>query len=300
MKIAVSGSRGLIGSALLPRLAAAGHQIQPLVRGTVTDGQIGWDWEHDRIEHEKLSQLDAVVHLAGETIAEGRWTESKKGRIRDSRVTGTRLISEALAQAARGPGGGPRTLVCASAIGYYGDRPGEICTETSAPGKGFLPDICVAWEAASRPAREAGIRVVHLRIGVVLSGRGGALAKMRTPFRLGLGGIVGSGRQFWSWIAIDDVVRVILEALDNDSLRGPVNTVAPGAVTNRQFTKTLGRLLGRPTILPMPAFAARLAFGEMADDLLLANNHITPGVLQETGFQFEYPGLESALAHLLH
>jgi hypothetical protein len=295
MQISVSGSRGLVGSALLPALQEAGHQVIPLVRGIPEDGEIGWDLEHGEIEDEKFEGLDAVVHLAGESIAEGRWTEAKKARIRESRVAGTQLVSEALAGLERKPS----VFVCASAIGYYGDRPDEVCDEASEPGQGFLPDVSAAWEAATKPAADAGIRVVNLRIGVVLSTQGGALAKMLLPFKLGLGGSIGSGKQYWSWISIDDLVRTIVFAIDKDSISGPVNVVVPSAVTNREFTKTLGRVLRRPTFFPMPAFAARLAFGEMANDLLLADNHIEPRLLQLKGFQFEHPDLESALRHLL-
>jgi len=295
MQIAISGSHGLVGSELVAELERQGRAVRRIVRGTAAADQIAWDPAAGTIDLERLEGLDAIVHLAGENIAEGRWTAAKKGSLRDSRVQGTRTISEGLAQLKRKP----RVLVCASAIGYYGDRPGETCDENSRPGEGFLPELCVAWEAASRPAAEAGMRVVRLRTGVVLSTKGGALAKMLLPFKLGLGGIVGSGRQYWSWITIDDLVRAILFAIDKETMIGPANCVTPHAVTNREFTKTLGRVLHRPTIIPMPAFAARLALGEMANDLLLGDNHIVPCVLQDAGFLYKFPQLEPALRHLL-
>jgi uncharacterized protein (TIGR01777 family) len=238
---------------------------------------------------------DAVVHLAGENIAAGRWTERQKARIRDSRVKGTRLLCDLLARYSPPP----KALVCASAVGYYGDRGDEILKEESAPGSDFLFDVCREWEAATQTAVERGIRVVNLRIGVVLSPLGGALAKMLTPFKLGAGGVIGSGRQYMSWIALDDVVRAFHFALTNQSLLGPVNAVAPNPVTNRDFTRTLGRVLSRPTVFPMPAFAARLAFGEMADALLLASTRVEPARLLAGSFIFRYPDLEGALRHLL-
>jgi uncharacterized protein (TIGR01777 family) len=235
------------------------------------------------------------VHLAGENIAKGRWNARKKARIRDSRVNGTRLLSEALTRLSKPPA----VMVCASAIGYYGDRGDEVLREESASGSGFLAEVCRQWEAAAEPARKRGIRVVHLRIGVVLSPEGGALAQMLFPFRMGLGGKLGSGRQYFSWIAIDDLVTVIAHALTNDTLQGPVNAVAPHPVTNLEFTRTLGRVLARPTLFPMPALAARLAFGEMADELLLSSARVEPTRLLATAYQFRHPQLEGALRHLL-
>jgi hypothetical protein len=235
------------------------------------------------------------VHLAGENIAARRWSAKQKARIRDSRVVGTRLLCHALATAAAPP----QFVICASAIGYYGDRVDEWLTEDSSPGTSFLCQVCRDWEAAADPARAAGIRVVHLRLGVILSANGGALAKMLLPFQLGVGGIVGNGRQFYSWIAIDDVVEAIQHAIGQPELRGPVNTVAPNPVTNDEFTKTLGRVLRRPTIFPMPAFAARLAFGEMADELLLASARVSPQLLIDSGYEFRFPLLESTFRHVL-
>jgi len=240
--------------------------------------------------------FDAVIHLAGESIASDRWTEAKKRAIRDSRVIGTRLVSEAIARMKKPP----QVLICASAIGYYGDRGDELLKEGSAAGSGFLPDVCKAWEAATVPAVQKGVRVVNLRFGIILSAQGGAFAKMLTPFKMGVGGNLGSGTQYMSWIALDDVVGVIAYALETNSLSGPVNTVCPQAVTNAEFTQTLGRVLRRPTIFPMPAFAARLVFGEMADALLLSSARVVPDVLTQSGYSFQWPDLEGAFRHLLN
>jgi uncharacterized protein (TIGR01777 family) len=247
------------------------------------------------IDSAKLEGLDAVVHLAGENIAEGSWTAEKKARIRDSRVKGTRLVSKALA----GLNQKPRVLVCASAIGFYGDRGAEILTEQSPAGSGFLADVCQEWEAATEPAAQAGIRVVNMRIGIVLTPRGGALQKMLLPFKFGVGGVMGDGRQYWSWVSIDDVIGAIYHAITNDALSGPVNAVAPRAATNAEFTKTLGRVLSRPTLFPMPAFLARLALGEMADALLLASTRVEPARLLNSGYSFRHADLEGALRFLL-
>jgi uncharacterized protein (TIGR01777 family) len=246
------------------------------------------------IDASALEGVDAVVHLAGENIAQ-RWTSSQKAKIRDSRIKGTQLLCETLARLSSPP----KVLVSASAIGYYGDRGEQILTEDSPLGRGFLAEVCRGWEAATEPARQRGLRVVPLRFGVVLSPAGGALAKMLPPFRLGLGGMVGSGRQYMSWIALDDVVGAIQHAIVTDTLQGPTNAVAPQAVTNQEFTKTLGKALGRPTVFPLPAFAARLMFGEMADELLLASTRVQPAKLLGSGYRFRYPELEDALRHVL-
>lgn len=259
---------------------------------------VGWDPAAGVIDSETLAstgRLDAVVHLAGESIAGGRWTAARKARIRDSRVDGTGLLAHSLAELADPP----RVLISVSAIGWYGDRGEEWLDESQPAGSSFLCGVCRDWETAAEPARTAGIRVVHPRIGVVLSSRGGALQKMLLPFKLGLGGRVGSGSQHWSWIAIDDVVAAIRHAITSDNVEGPVNTVAPTPATNAEFTTALGRVLGRPTILPMPAFAARLLLGEMADELLLSSTRVRPGTLTDTGFTFAYPDLEQALRHVL-
>ena len=295
MKVLMTGSRGLIGSALVPFLRGCGQQVTPLVRGPSVPDAPSWDPDGGTISAGALDGVDAVVHLAGENIAAGRWTPARKALIERSRVTGTRLLCDALA-AAPTP---PSVLVSASAIGFYGDRGEAVLDEAAAPGKGFLPKVCLAWEAATDPARKRGIRVVALRTGVVLSPAGGALAKMLTPFQLGVGGVLGSGRQYMSWVTLDDVLRIVDHSLTNDAVSGAVNAVAPNPVTNRVFTKILGRVLRRPTVFPIPAFAARLAFGEMADALLLASARVQPARLLATGFDFAYPELEHSLRHVL-
>jgi hypothetical protein len=296
MNILLTGASGLIGSAVHPALTTDGHRVIPLTRTQPKPGDMAvqWDPAKDSIDANALEGLDGVVHLAGEPIGE-RWTAEKKARIRDSRVQGTRLLSETLAHLSTPP----KILVCASAIGYYGDRAAEVLTEASAPGTSFLAEVCRAWEAATEPALHKGIRVVNLRFGVVLSATGGALAKMLPPFRLGLGGVLGSGKQYMSWILLDDAVGAIRHALLTESLNGPANAVAPQPVSNEEFTKTLGKVLGRPTLLPMPAFAARLMFGEMADELLLSSARVQPSKLLATGYAFRYPELEAGLRHLL-
>ena len=297
MKVLVSGSSGLIGSSLIPFLTGGGHDVIRLLRTRPDDGSsdIVWSPAENSIDGAALEGFTGIVHLAGDNIAEGRWTAAKKQRIRDSRVNGTRLLCETLAQREQRP----KVLVCASAIGFYGDRGDELLDENSAAGTSFLCDVCQEWEQATRPAVEAGIRVVNLRFGVILTPAGGALAKMLFPFKMGVGGIVGNGRQYWSWIAIDDVIGAILHSLATESLTGAVNCVAPTPVTNREFTKTLGRVLKRPTIFPMPRIAARLALGEMADELLLASANVSPTKLTETGYEFLFPQLETALRHVL-
>jgi uncharacterized protein (TIGR01777 family) len=296
MKILVTGASGLIGTALVSSLAASSHEVTRLVRGQPTSGETGarWDPVAGTIDASALEAIDAVVHLAGENIA-GRWTPAKKAKIRDSRVKGTQLLCETLTRLSSPPA----VLVSASAIGYYGDRGDALLTDDSPPGQGFLAEVCRAWEAATEPARQHGLRVVQLRFGVVLSATGGALAQILTPFRLGLGGVLGSGRQYMSWIALDDAVGAIQHALATDALQGPTAAVAPQAVTNQEFTKTLGKVLGRPTAIPLPAFAARLMFGEMADEALLASARIQPMKLLASGYQFRYPELEAALRHVL-
>jgi uncharacterized protein (TIGR01777 family) len=301
MKIIVTGSSGLIGSALVASLLARGDAVTRLVREKTgaarADGtrEVVWSPGRGELNAAELEGHDAVVHLAGDPIAEGRWTDEKKRRIRESRVQGTTLLAETLAHLAAPP----RVLLTASAVGYYGDRGEELLTEASAPGTDFLSEVCREWEASAEAAKAAGIRVVRLRFGVVLSGEGGALAKMLTPFKLGAGGKIGSGQQYMSWIALDDAVGAILHALAHEDLEGAVNVVAPRAVTNAEFTKTLGGVLGRPTIFAVPAFAARLAFGEMADAALLASQRAEPAQLKATNYNFKYPELEGALRHAL-
>jgi uncharacterized protein (TIGR01777 family) len=295
MRIVVTGASGLVGSALVPFLGTAGHSVVRAVRGKAGAGEVAWDPSAGRMDASALEGTDAVVHLAGENIAGARWSPEVKARIRASRVDGTSLVARTLAAMPRKP----KVLVCASAVGFYGNRGDETLDESSARGQGFLPDVCDAWEQAAAPARDAGIRVVHLRIGVVLSPKGGALAKMLPPFRMGLGGVLGSGRQWMPWISIDDVLGAMLHAVSTESVSGAVNAVAPGVVTNRDFTKTLGRVLSRPTVFPVPAFGARLLFGEMADELLLGSTRAVPRRLEASGYRFRHADLESALRHVL-
>jgi uncharacterized protein (TIGR01777 family) len=297
MKILVTGASGLVGHRLVPSLESRGHEVLRLVRNApASPKEIRWDPSKGTIDAAALEGVDAAVHLAGENLAEGRWTEEKKRRIRESRVKGTTLISETLAGLAQKP----EVLVSASAVGYYGDRGDEVLTEESSSGRDFLADVCRKWERATEAAEGAGIRVAHMRFGVILSGEGGALKKMLLPFRMGVGGRLGDGRQYMSWITIDDAVGAIEYALENKTLRGPVNTVAPQPVTNYEFTKAMGSALSRPTILPAPAFALRLLFGEMADATLLTSQRAVPARLKESGFVFKYPEIEGALRHVLN
>ena len=298
MTVLVTGSTGLVGSALVRELSGRGHDVIRLVRPSTEGGGTGearWDPGFGIVSLGGLERIDAVVHLAGENIAGATWTPERKATIRDSRVKGTRVLCESLLRLERPPG----TLVCASATGYYGDRGDEVLREESPPGKGFLAGVCREWEEATGEAARRGMRVVNLRIGMVLSAEGGALAKMLPAFRAGAGGRIGSGKQYMSWIALSDLVGVILYALATDSLAGPVNAVAPGPVTNWEFTKALGRVLGRPTVAFLPAFAARLLFGEMADELLLAGARVEPAKLVASGYRFRFPELEGALRHAL-
>jgi uncharacterized protein (TIGR01777 family) len=296
MKILIRGSHGLIGTALIQALEPEGHDIFRLVRyAPNAETEIEWSPDRYSIALARLEGFDAVVHLAGESIAEGHWTDVKKKRIRESRVKGTRLLGDALANLSQPP----KTFVCASAIGYYGNRGDEILTETSAPGNDFLSGVCVEWEKATALASEKGIRVVNCRFGIILDAKGGALKQMLPPFRMGVGGKIGSGKQWMSWIALDDVVSGIKFALANDSIRGPVNFVAPNPVMNAEFTTTLGKVLSRPTLFPIPAFGLRLLFGEMADALLLSSQRVEPAVLQASGYSFQYSQLDGALRHVL-
>jgi uncharacterized protein (TIGR01777 family) len=300
MRIAITGSSGLIGSALVARFSKDGHIVTRVVRdAAVRDPQyrtVVWSPASGMIDPGGIEGHDAVVHLAGEDIAAGRWTQRRKQAIRESRIRGTRLLCETLA----GLEHRPRVLITASGIGYYGNHgPGDRVDETSGRGTGFLADLVHDWEQATASAREAGIRVVHTRFGIVLSPRGGALAKMLPPFRMGLGGKVGSGEQVMSWIALDDVPSVMLHVIAHQTLSGPINVVSPHAVTNEEFTRTLGKVLGRPTFFPLPAFAARMMFGEMADALLLGGADVRPKRLADSGYQFAYPRLQEALTHLL-
>lgn len=292
-RILVSGASGLIGNALLSAFAAERYEVVRLTRNPHAGaGTIQWD-PAQPLSPDAVSRFDAVVHLAGESIAD-RWTDEKKRRIRDSRVLGTRNLAEALAKASRRP----QVFVCASAIGYYGNRGDEVLTEDSSSGSDFLSDVCREWEGAAQAAADGGIRTAFTRFGLVLSRDGGALQKMLLPFRLGLGGRVGSGQQWWSWVDLRDVVGAILHVIKSN-LQGPVNMVAPNPVTNIEFTKMLGDVLSRPTIFPMPAFAARLAFGQMADELLLSSQRVAPVKLKESGYQFKFTDLRSSLQAIL-
>jgi uncharacterized protein (TIGR01777 family) len=295
--ILVTGASGLIGRRLVASLEGAGRRVLRAVRRDVQNParEVRWDPERGQIDRDKLASVDAVVHLAGANVAGKRWSSKYKQLLLDSRVEGATLISETIASLDPQP----KVLACASAIGFYGDRGDELLDESATCGGEFLPEMCLQWERACQPARDAGVRVVNMRIGVVLSPEGGALAKMLTPFKLGGGGSLGNGRQYFSWISLDDVVRAIEHVLSHDQIAGPVNLVAPAPVTNREFTNTLGKVLSRPTIMPMPAFVARLLFGEMADSLLLASTRVAPTVLVESGFDFLHADLESALRHLL-
>ena len=293
-RILVSGASGLIGSALLPSLKARGYEVTRLVRGAAaSDDQIAWD-PAKPIAPEMVSGFDAVIHLAGESIV-GRWTKTKKIKIRGSRVAGTTTLAEALA----GSQNKPQVFVSSSAIGYYGDRGNEVLNEQSKPGIGFLPDVCREWEAATQAAANAGIRTVQMRTGVVLSAKGGALGKMLTPFKLGVGGRIGDGQQWMSWIDIEDMVGAIHHILKSDLLQGPVNMVAPKPVKNVEFAKTLGSVLSRPAILPMPAFAVKLAFGEMGETVLLGSQRVEPTQLVMSGYPFRFTNLRESLENNL-
>jgi uncharacterized protein (TIGR01777 family) len=298
MKTLISGSHGLVGSALAQSLAKDDHEVFSLVRHAANAGarEIEWHPNHGRLNPQDIEGFDVVIHLAGESIASGRWSDEKKRTIRESRTKGTTLLSQTLAQLSQPPS----VFLSASAIGYYGNRGDEVLTEASAPGKDFLSSVCVEWEEATRPASEKGIRTVLTRFGIILDSHGGALAKMLTPFRMGIGGRVGDGRQWMSWIALEDVVNGLKFLMRDRAVSGPVNFVAPHPVTNSEFTKSLGHVLSRPTIFPVPAFGARLAFGEMADALLLSSQRVEPAVLTNRGFAPSWPRLEPALKHLLN
>jgi uncharacterized protein (TIGR01777 family) len=292
LKIAVTGASGLVGQHLVAFLRAGGHSVYRLVRhAPAASGEIYWNPQVGEIDAAAMEGMDAVVHLAGESIASGRWTKDRKRRILASRVEGTRLLADTLARL-KAP---PSVFVSASATGYYGNRGEEFLTEASASGEGFLAAVCREWEAAALPATSAGIRVVWPRFGIVLAGNGGLLDRVTPLFRLGLGGRLGDGKQYLSWIALDDLLYVIHRAIVDRLLSGPINAVAPNPVTNRDFTATLARVLGRPAVLPAPASALRLALGGMADELLLTSQRALPARLTEVGFQFAFPVLEDAL-----
>jgi uncharacterized protein len=294
-RVLVSGVSGPIGTALLSSFETGRTEIVRLVRGRAQNAaQVSWD-PLAPLSPATVSGFDAVIHLAGESVV-GRWTEEKKKAIRESRIQGTRHLAAALAQSKVKP----RVLVCASAVGFYGNRGDELLREESPAGQGFLPEVCREWEDASQVAAEAGIRTVNIRIGLVLSAKGGALGNMLKPFKLGLGGRIGSGQQWWSWVHVDDIVGGIHHAIRTESLSGPVNLVAPNPLRNAEFTKVLASVLGRPAVFPVPEFALRLAFGKMAaEELLLASQRVEPGKLRASGYTFRFRELRAALENLV-
>jgi uncharacterized protein len=302
MLVAVTGASGLIGTALTRRLRAEGHQVLRLTRSRPTGAdQAQWDPAAGQLDPDALAKPDAVVHLAAKNIGEQlRWTARTKRELLASRVDGTALVARTMADLAGGSGPGPRVLLCASGVGFYGDRGDEVLTEASSGGSGFLADLCRQWEAAADPAREAGLRVVHLRTGPVQDTAGGGLPKQALMFRLGLGGRLGSGRQWLSWTSLDDIVGAYVHALTHEELDGPVNNVAPNPVTNAEFTATLARVLHRPALLPIPEFGPKLVLGEAADEFLFVSQRAHPLRLLETGYQFRFPELEPALRHTLN
>ncbi len=296
LRVLVSGSSGLIGSAVGDELFARGHQVVPLVRRPAGAGEVQWDPVQGILDRSALEGVDAVVHLAGEPIGAKRWTPGQKQRILDSRVKGTRLLAQTLA----GLEPRPRVFVSGSAIGYYGLRGDEVLTEESSPGSGFLAEVTGQWEAATLTAEQAGIRTVHLRTGIVVSPRGGAMGRMLPLFKVGLGGRLGRGDQWWSWITLEDEVGIIIHALTEESVSGPVNATAPNPATNREFTKVLARVLGRPAVLPVPRLALALVMGaELTREVILAGQRVLPTVAEATGYQFNSPELEPGLRRVL-
>ena len=294
MKILISGASGLLGTALTKHFRATGNEVQPLRRSSTATAPPYWNPDQATIELGDFTDMDVVIHLAGENIAAGRWTDAKKNRIFDSRVKGTKLLANALAALERKP----HTFISASATGYYGDC--EKCTfdEGSRNGEGFLASVCDAWENATVSAENAGIRVIHSRFGVILSTQGGALQKMLLPFKMGLGGRIGHGKQYVSWISLPEIIRAFTFLIQTPHLSGPVNLVSPNTATNAEFTKVLGKVLHRPALLPIPKFMIHLLFGEMGEALLLSSSRVLPDKLQKAGYDFEFPELKSALRHI--
>jgi hypothetical protein len=295
MHVAITGATGFIGTTLSAALRAAGHRVTGITRARPGPGQLQWSPGDHRLDAAGLRGVDAVVHLAGEPIASGRWSPQVKRRILDSRVDGTTLIARTLANL----DDGPHVLISVVGVDYYGDRGDEPLTEASPPGDTFLADVCVRWEASADPARDAGIRVVHPRIGLVLASHGGALPRLLALFKLGLGGRFGSGRQYWSWVTLEDVLGIVLHALTNDAVEGPLNATAPEPVTNATFTTVLGRVLRRPALLAVPRFGPRLVYGEMADVLLFHSQRVLPEATLASGYTFHRPRLEDALRSIL-
>lgn len=294
MRILVTGGSGFVGSSLVPYLVDKGYVVSKLVHSPAfMPGMLTWNPDEGQLDPTPLEGFDAVIHLAGESIADSRWSEDKKKKILDSRVIGTRLLCQTFAKLKRPP----KVFISASAIGYYGCRGDTVLTEESSSGQGFLAEVCREWEIASQSATKLGIRVVNPRIGMILSADGGALKQMLLPFKFCLGGRLGSGEQYMSWIAIDDVLGALTLALSRESMKGPINLVSPHSITNAEFTRVLGEVLHRPTLIPLPAFAARLVFGEMADELLLCSARVEPSRLEQEGYQFLYPNLKDALRY---
>lgn len=295
MRVLMTGATGFLGSHLVPFLHENGYAIQRITRNPSQADDVAWNPTQQEVDAAAIQPPDAVVHLAGETIADIRWTEAKKQRIRESRVKGTQLLSGVLTRLPQRP----RVFVSASAVGYYGDRGDDMLTEESSNGKGFLAEVCRQWEAATQPAIDTGIRTVHLRNGLVLAADGGALSKLLLPFNFGLGGPLGKGRQYWSWISLPDWLGIILHCFNTETLSGPVNAVAPHPVTNAEFSHILGNILKRPTLISVPEFAARFALGEMADEMLLASARVLPAKLQASNYHFIHETLDTALQDTL-
>jgi uncharacterized protein len=295
MRILISGSSGLVGTDLKNFLITEGHDVYSLVRRSTKPKEIFWDPENSKLNLGEIEGFDAVIHLAGENIANKRWTKKQKEKISETRIQGTKLLSESLAQLNKAP----KVFICASAIGFYGERSEESLDEESRPGKGFLAETCIAWEAACQAAVKKGIRTINLRIGVILSSKGGALAKILPVFELGLGGSLASGKQYMSWIALDDVIGAIYFLLHREDISGPVNLCSPNPIRNSELSKTLAKVLFRPAILPVPGFLMKLLLGQMAEELLLVSSKIYPKKLKEAAYQFLYPDLEPALRYLL-